>query len=113
VDLTGGRRSLHNNDVHVALSLVHIIESGNNSAGIATCYGPDGPVFESARGKDFCLFFQNRPHWAWGPPSLIFNGYREVKQPGCNTDTCAEFKNKCSYTSIPLHDFCEGQLYFV
>jgi hypothetical protein len=51
--LTRGRRELHNNGVHIELSLTHVIESRNNSVGIATCYGPNGPMFEFTKGNTF------------------------------------------------------------
>jgi len=35
-------------------------------------YGLDGPVIESRWGE----FFRTRPHRAWGPSSLLYNGYR-------------------------------------
>ena len=45
----------------------------DSSVGIATRYVLDGPGIESRWGRDF-------PHpfspLAWGPPSLLFNGYR-------------------------------------
>ena len=40
--------------------------------GIATGYKLDGPGIESRRGKIFCTC-SDRP---WGPPSLLYNGYR-------------------------------------
>ena len=49
---------------------------------IATCYGLDGPVFESRWGKVFRI----RPDRPWGPPSLLNNGcwvfFPGVKRPG-------------------------------
>jgi len=41
----------------------------DSSVGIATRYGLDGPGIESVWGRDF-------PHPSWGPPSLLYNGYR-------------------------------------
>jgi hypothetical protein len=41
------------------------------SGAIATDYGLDGPVIESRWGRDFPHL--SRP--AWGPPSLLYNGY--------------------------------------
>ena len=42
------------------------------SVGIATRYGLDGPGIESRWGQDF----PHRPDQPWGPPSLLYNGYR-------------------------------------
>jgi hypothetical protein len=43
-----------------------------SSVGTATGYGLDGPGIESRWGRDFCTF----PDRPWGPPSLLYNGYR-------------------------------------
>ena len=40
-----------------------------SSVGLATGYGLDGPRIESRWGRDF-------PDRPWGPPSLLYNGYR-------------------------------------
>jgi hypothetical protein len=57
-----------------------------SSVGIATCYGLDGPGIESRWGRDFPQ--PSRP--PWGPPSLLYNGYRVcfpvVKRPGRGAD---------------------------
>ena len=42
-----------------------------SSVGIATDYGLDGPGIESRWGEIF-----HRPDRPWGPPSLLYNGYR-------------------------------------
>ena len=41
--------------------------------GIATRYGLDGPVIESRWGGEIFRACPDRP---WGPPSLLYNGYR-------------------------------------
>jgi hypothetical protein len=41
-----------------------------SSVGIATDYGLDGPGIEFLWGEVFGC-----PHWPWGPPSLLYNGY--------------------------------------
>jgi len=41
--------------------------------GIATGYGLDGPGWNPGWGRDF---FRACPHRPWGPPSLLYNGYR-------------------------------------
>jgi hypothetical protein len=43
-----------------------------SSVGIATDYGLDGPGIESRWGRDF----PHLPDRPWGPPSLLYNGYR-------------------------------------
>jgi hypothetical protein len=73
--LTGGRRRLHNNGAHIALFLTHIIESGNNSVGIATCYWPNGLVFKFTKGKTF-VSFPKTAHTETGTPNLTLSGYR-------------------------------------
>jgi len=39
----------------------------------ATRYGLDGPGIKSRRGGEI---FRTRPDRPWGPPSLLYNGYR-------------------------------------
>ena len=52
------------------------------AAWIATRYGLDGPGIESRLGE----IFRTHPDLPWGPPSLLYNGYRiffpGVKRPG-------------------------------
>ena len=58
--------------MNVLYFLVHICNkiirrgSRDSSVGIATRYGLDGPGIES----------RTRPDRPWGPPSLLYNGYR-------------------------------------
>ena len=40
--------------------------------GIATAYDQDGPRIESRCGE----IFRTCPDQLWGPPSLLYNGYR-------------------------------------
>ena len=44
-----------------------------SSVGIVTGYGLDGPGIESRWGGEI---FRTRPDLPWGPPSLLYNGYR-------------------------------------
>ena len=44
----------------------------NSVVGIATAYGLDGPGIESRWGE----IFRTCPDRPWGPPSLLYNGYR-------------------------------------
>jgi len=49
------------------------LECGPGSVvGIATGYGLDSRGIESRWGRDFL----HLPDWPWGPPSLLYNGYR-------------------------------------
>ena len=54
---------------------------------IATAYGLDGPGIESRWGGEI---FRNCPDRPWGPPSLLYNGYRVFPggkvRPGRNAD---------------------------
>ena len=43
-----------------------------SSVGIATAYELDGPGIESRWGE----IFRTCPDRPWGPPSLLYNGYR-------------------------------------
>jgi hypothetical protein len=55
------------------------------SVGIATSYGLDGPGLESRWDE----IFRTCPDRPWGPPSLLYNGYRVfpgVKWPGRDAD---------------------------
>jgi hypothetical protein len=55
------------------ISPVHVITGGRDSAvGIATRYGLEGPGIESGGGE----IFRTYPDQPWGPPSLLYNGYR-------------------------------------
>ena len=49
------------------------VSSGpDSSVGIATGYGLDGPGIETRGGE----IFRTCPDRPWGPPSLLYNGYR-------------------------------------
>jgi len=54
--------------------------------GIATGYGLDGPGIKSRWDE----IFRTCPDRPWGPPSLLYNGYRifpgRKEQPGRDTD---------------------------
>jgi hypothetical protein len=49
-----------------------LILGPGSSVGIATGYRLDGLGIESRWGE----IFRTRPEWTWGPPSLLYNGYR-------------------------------------
>ena len=44
-------------------------------AGIATRYGPESLEIESRWGE----IFRTYPEWPWGPPNLLFHGYRAFR----------------------------------
>ena len=44
----------------------------DSSVGIATGYGLEGPGSNPGGGE----IFRNSPDRPWGPPSLLYNGYR-------------------------------------
>jgi hypothetical protein len=58
-----------------------------SSVGIATSYGLDRPGTESRWGGEI---FRTCPDRPWGPPSLLYNGYRVFPggkdQPGRDAD---------------------------
>jgi hypothetical protein len=58
-----------------------------SSVGIAIGYGLDGPGIESRLGGEIFRTCLDRP---WGPPSLLYNGYRVFpggrKRPGRDAD---------------------------
>ena len=55
--------------------------------GIATGYGLDGPGIESRWGVEI---LRTCPYRSWGPPSLLYNGYRVFpggkERPGRDAD---------------------------
>ena len=57
-----------------------------SSVGIATGYGLDGPGSNPVGGE----IFRTCPDWPWGPPSLLYNGYRVLpggkEWPGRDAD---------------------------
>jgi hypothetical protein len=46
--------------------------SRDSSVGIVTGYGLDGPETNPGKGEIFCTC----PDRSWGPPNLLYNGYR-------------------------------------
>ena len=77
-----------------------------SSVGIATGWGLDGPEIESRWG---CKIFHTCPYWPWGPPSLLYNGYRvfPMGKEGPKRDTKPSpllvplVMKEQSYTSTP------------
>ena len=56
------------------ICFVHVSPGPGSSVGIATGYGLDGPGIESRWGK--AEIFLTCPDRPWGPPSLLYSGYR-------------------------------------
>jgi hypothetical protein len=79
-----------------------------SSDGIATGYGLDGPGIESRSGE----IFRTCPDRPWGPPSLLYNGYRVFpggkERPRRDADSTlssiAVVMKEYSYTSTPPID---------
>jgi hypothetical protein len=62
----------HQGKLPVRLMTCHIVAGGPGSVvGIATGYRLDGPGIETRWGARF-----SAPDRPWGPPSLLYNGYR-------------------------------------
>jgi hypothetical protein len=55
------------------LCILIVMRGRHSSVGIATNYELDGPGIESRWGGEI---FHTRPERPWGPPSLLYNGYR-------------------------------------
>jgi len=72
----------------------------DSSVGVATRYGMGGPGLNPGGGGG--EIFPTRPYRPWGPPNLLYNGYRisfpGVKRPGRGVDhsplTRAEVKER-------------------
>jgi hypothetical protein len=76
--------------------------------GMATAYGLDGPGIETKIKRHFKKnpaggeIFRTCPDRPWGPPSLLYNGYRifpgDMLRPGRDADpsppSSAEVKNR-------------------
>jgi len=64
----------------------NLLMASGSVVGIATGYGLDGPGIESRWGE----IFRTCPDRLWGPPSLLYNGYRVFpagkERPGRDSD---------------------------
>jgi hypothetical protein len=54
---------------------MYIDQKPGSSVGIATDYGLDGPGIEK-KNPGGGEIFRTRPDRPWGPPRLLYNGYR-------------------------------------
>jgi hypothetical protein len=61
----------------IIVVIIIIIGSRDSTVGIASGYGLDGRGV-GVRVLVVARFFSSsrRPNWFWGPPSLLYNGYR-------------------------------------
>jgi len=93
------------NDIKPFLSHQYFM-GRDSSVRIATGYGLDGPGIESRLGE----IFRTRPDRPWGPPSLLYNGYRislpGVKRPQRGIDhplhLAPRLKKEYSYNYSPF-----------
>ena len=60
------------NALYIFLHKYFLISGPGSVVGIATAYGLDGPWIDSRWGE----IFRTSPDRPWGPPSLLYNGYR-------------------------------------
>ena len=69
------------------IMLLRAVPGPGSGVGIATDYGLDGPGIKSRWGE----IFRTCPDRPWGPPSLLYNGYRLFpggkERPGPDADT--------------------------
>ena len=90
----------------VYLVIIQLSCGPGSSVGIATGYGLDASGIESRVGGEIFCICPDRP---WGPPSLMYNGYRVFpggkERPGRDADpsppSSAVVKKDYSYTSTP------------
>ena len=75
----------------------------NSAAGIATRYGLDGPGSNPGGSE----IFRTRPDRPWGPPSLLYNGYRVF--PGGKAASCGV--DNTSPSSAEVKESVELELY--
>jgi len=87
------------------MNILHYQCGPGSSVGITTGYRLGGPGIESRLGE----ILRTSPDRPWGPPSLLYNGYRVSpggkERPGRDADpsppSSAVVKKGSSYTSTP------------
>ena len=98
---------------------MYYVVGRDGSVGIATRYGLDWPGSNTGGGR----VFRTHPDWPWGPPGLLYNGYRvscpKVKRPGRGVDhshpSGAEVKERVElyfYSTVGPSWPVVGELYF-
>ena len=83
-------KNKNNRKINIKLLIKHPpplpICGPGSSVGIATAYGLDGPGSNPGGGE----ILRTRPDRPWGPPSLLYNGYRVLpggkERPGRDAD---------------------------
>jgi hypothetical protein len=72
--------------MHSKWKILSVLREIGSVVGIATDYGLDGPGIYSLWGE----IFRTCPYRPWGPPSLLYNGYRVFhegkERPGRDAD---------------------------
>ena len=98
-----GKSSRNKEDMYIHNTLPFV--DRDSSVDIATGYGLDGP----GSNPGGCEIFRTCPEQPWGPPSLLYNGYRVFpggkERPGRDADpsppSIAVVMKEQSYTSTP------------
>ena len=81
--------------VCVCIILYFSLCGPGSSVGIATDYGLDGPGIESRWAR-----FSARPDRPWGPPSLLYKGYRAFPGGKVQPGRAADHSPPCSSVVI-------------
>ena len=58
---------------HIYYKRYYLLWGWDSAVSIATCYGLEGLEIKFQGGREF---FFTCPDWPWGPPTLLYNGYR-------------------------------------
>jgi len=101
----------------IIIIIIVVIVGRDSSVGIATRYRLHGPGSSPGGGE----IFRTCPDRSWGPPSLLYNGYRvfpECKAPGAwrwpPTPSSVEIKERVElyiHSPMDLRGLFEGELY--
>jgi hypothetical protein len=69
-----------------------VFRGAGSAVGIATDYGLEGPGSNSGEGN----LFRTCPDRPWGPPSLLYNGYRVFPGGKVRPGRAADHSPPCS-----------------